>query len=331
MTMSFRISPLWWPVLAVVSPIVLPWSLVRNRRFQEDRNRAIEHNRERIDRAGPLKIPEVDFLELTVLVEWKAAQGFVGDAGVSYLFRTDLGSMLFDVGFGPTRPALAHNAAKLGFTLDQVEAMAISHLHSDHIGGIPAQRSRQVTVPGELMSSELKPCFLPDRAEAMGFKAELVEKPRLLTAGIASTGPLARSLFLFGYTKEQALLVRVKDKGLAVFTGCGHPTIEVILEMVVRLCKEPLYAVGGGLHFPVSGGRGNLGGIQFQTLMGTGKPPWRRITDDDLSRTIAALNDAGPKRVYLSGHDTCDHALGRMKEELKAETEILKAGSTYRL
>jgi 7,8-dihydropterin-6-yl-methyl-4-(beta-D-ribofuranosyl)aminobenzene 5'-phosphate synthase len=315
----------------MASPVILPWSLVRSRRFQEDRNRAFKHNRERIDQAGHLEIPEVAFLELTVLVEWKAAQGFVGDAGVSYLFRTDLGSMLFDVGFGATRPALTHNAAKLGFSLDQVEAMAISHLHSDHIGGIPAQRARQVTVPEELMSSELKPCYLPDRAEAIGFRAELVEEPRLLTAGIASTGPLARSLFLFGYTQEQALLARVKDKGLAVFTGCGHPTIEIILEMTRRLCKDPLYAVGGGLHFPVSGGRGNRAGIQFQTFMGTGKPPWRRITDDDLSRTIAALNDAGPKRVYLSGHDTCDHALGRMKVELEAETEVLEAGKIYRL
>lgn len=186
-----------------------------------------------------------------------------------------------------------------------------------------------MAVPDELMSSELKPCFLPDKAEAKGFKAELVARPQLLTAGIASTGPLARSLFLFGYTEEQALLARVKDKGLVVFTGCGHPTIEVILEMVGRLSNEPLYAIGGGLHFPVTGGRGNRAGIQFQTMIGTGKPPWQRITGEDLGRTIAFINSAGPKRCYLSGHDTCDHSLERMKKELKAETEVFKAGATY--
>jgi 7,8-dihydropterin-6-yl-methyl-4-(beta-D-ribofuranosyl)aminobenzene 5'-phosphate synthase len=65
--------------------------------------------------------------------------------------------------------------------------------------------------------------------------------------------------------------------------------------------------------------------------MGTGKPAWQRITDGDLSRTIAAINDAGPKKVYLSAHDTCDHALDRMKKELKSETEVLSAGATYRL
>ena len=115
-----------------------------------------------------------------------------------------------------------------------------------------------------------------------------------------------------------------------VFTGCGHPTIEVILEMVGRLSNEPLYAVGGGLHFPVTGGRGSRAAIQFQTVMGTGKPPWRRITDEDLSRTITAINEAGPKKVYLSAHDTCDHAPDRMTRELRAETEVLKAGATYR-
>jgi 7,8-dihydropterin-6-yl-methyl-4-(beta-D-ribofuranosyl)aminobenzene 5'-phosphate synthase len=328
--MSFRISPVWWPGLAVASPVIVPWLLVRNRHFQEDRTRAAELNRERISQAEPLEMPVLDFLELTVLVEWKAEEGFIGDAGVSYLFRTDLGSMLYDIGFGPARPALTHNAAKLGFHLDQVGALTISHLHGDHMGGISAQRSRQVTVPDELMSPQLKPCFLPDKAEAEGFKAELVERPRLLAAGIASTGPLARSLFVFGYTEEQALLARVKDKGLVVFTGCGHPTIEVVLEMVGRLSDEPLYAIGGGLHFPVTGGRGNRAGIQFQTIIGTGKPPWRRITDEDLSRTIAAINSASPKRVYLSGHDTCDHSLDRMKKELEAETEVLKAGATYR-
>jgi 7,8-dihydropterin-6-yl-methyl-4-(beta-D-ribofuranosyl)aminobenzene 5'-phosphate synthase len=82
------------------------------------------------------------------------------------------------------------------------------------------------------MSPELKPCFLPDRAAAKGFEAELVEMLQLLTAGIASIGPLARSLSMFGFTEEQALLARVKDKGLVIFTGCGHPTIEVVLEMV---------------------------------------------------------------------------------------------------
>ena len=328
--MSFRISPIWWPFLALFSPVIIPWLLIRNRRFRADRIRAEELNYKRINEACHLELPELDFLELTVLVEWNANEGFVGDAGVSYLFKTNKGSILYDVGFGPTRPALPHNAEKLGFNLDQVDALVISHLHGDHMGGMDAQRSRRVIVPEELMPSKPKPCYLPDNAEAEGFSARLIEKPEILPSGLATTGPLGRSLFVFGYTEEQALVARIKGKGLVIFTGCGHPTIELIVKMVRRLSDEPIYAIGGGLHFPVSDGRGNRAGIRFQTIIGTGKPVWQRLTNKDLSSTISAINEIAPEKVFLSGHDICDHSLGRMEKELKAETKILTAGETYR-
>jgi len=101
--------------------------------------------------------------------------------------------------------------------------------------------------------------------------------------------------------------------------------------MVNRLSNEDIYAIGGGLHFPITGGRGNRAGIQFQTIIGTGKPVWQKITDNDLSNTIIALNDIKPKKIFLSGHDSCDHSLERMRQELVAETEVLKAGVTYHL
>lgn len=329
--MSFRISPIYWPFMAIAAPVMVPLLMRRNRQFEKNRALAAENNRRRIREAEKLDLPELDRLDLTVLVEEKIREGFIGDAGVSYLFKTDLGAMLMDIGFGATRPAFSQNAARLGFTMDQVAALTISHLHCDHMGGLPAQRSRKVTVPKEFLPSRRIPCFLPDRAEAPGFEARLIDKPRMLSAGIATTGPLARSLFFMGYTEEQALVARIRGKGLVVFTGCGHPTIEVILEMARKISDDPLYAVGGGLHFPVTDGRGNRAGIRVQMLLGTGKPPWRRIGDEDLDKTIQAINRAAPEKVFLSAHDTCDHALGRMQRELEASTEVLQAGGIYNL
>jgi 7,8-dihydropterin-6-yl-methyl-4-(beta-D-ribofuranosyl)aminobenzene 5'-phosphate synthase len=200
------------------------------------------------------------------------------------------------------------------------------------MGGLAAVRSRQVRLPGSLGRAAGKPCFVPDQAHAEGFDVELVSQPRLLAGGLASTGPLARSLFFpLGLTEEQAVLARLKDKGLVIFTGCGHPTIELILQMVRRLSNERIYAIAGGMHFPITAGRGTYAGVQIQMIVGTGKPPWNRTTDQDLSSTIATINEAAPEKVYLSAHDTCDHALARLGNELTADTHVLSTGATYEL
>ncbi len=329
--MAYRISPYWWPAIGAASPLMLPLLFKRNMTYKKNRTLAEEENTERIRNAAPLDLPELDFLEITVLVDEKPEEGFLGDAGVSWVVKSNLGTLLFDVGFGPERPTLKHNAARLGFNLDQVDALAISHLHPDHMGGIKASRRKSVIVPKSLGSPDNKPCYLPDNAGAAGWQEEIVSAPGLLTGGIASTGPLFRSLFFFGLTKEQALVAHVKDKGLVVIAGCSHPTIEVILKMVTRLSSAPLYMVCGGLHFPVTQGRGNFLGIQPQMFIGTGYPPWRPINTDDLGNTINAINNAALERVLLSAHDVCDYSLSEIKNRVNAETDVLKVGKTYKI
>ena len=133
--MAYRISPYLWPLLTLASPVLVPILLIKNRRFKKYREKARSVNTERMNAAGPLELPELEYLEITVLSEWATEKGFMGEAGVSYLFRTDQGSLLYDVGFGPSHTVLAHNASKVGIGLDQVNALAISHLHPDHMGG----------------------------------------------------------------------------------------------------------------------------------------------------------------------------------------------------
>jgi 7,8-dihydropterin-6-yl-methyl-4-(beta-D-ribofuranosyl)aminobenzene 5'-phosphate synthase len=199
------------------------------------------------------------------------------------------------------------------------------------MGGLTAFRSKSVRIPPELSALKGKPCYLPDEATAADFDAHVVQEPMRVGAGIGTTGPLARSLFFLGLCHEQALVLRVKGQGMVVITGCGHPTIDTILRMVRRLSDEPLYALAGGLHFPVTKSRFQRWGIQMQMFLGTGKPPWQRISDDDLSQAIGQIKAAGPQRVLLSAHDTCDHALQRLTAELEAEATVLEAGRTYRL
>ncbi len=327
--MGFRVAPYWWPLLAVASPALVPWVMSKNRRFKGNRERAARANQERIEAAEPLPLPALEKLELTVVSEFEHEDGFMGEPGVSYLLRTDRGSLLYDIGFGPQHTTFANNFSLLGLRMEEVDALVISHLHADHMGGLKAQRRRRVTLPEAFGPAGGKPCYLPDTAQAEGFDVRITDGPRMLEGGIASTGPLARALYFLGLTEEQALVAHVKGKGLVVLTGCGHPTIEVILRMVRRLSNEPIYAIGGGWHFPVTAGRGNYGGLQIQMIVGTGKPWWERVTDEDLTRTIRAIRKENPQRVLLSAHDTCDHALGRISREVEAQVDVLKAGATY--
>ncbi len=329
--MSFRVSPKMWPVLALASPVLIPWLVSKSLRFARGRAAAEKQNAERLAAARPLELPRLERLEITPLVEQFAEPGFEGDSGVSYFIETELGALVMDVGYGPANGVLTHNAARLGRTLDDAQALVISHLHLDHMGGLEGQRNRKVALPPEFAAAEPKPCYLPDEADCQGLRAIRVVEPRLIEAGLATTGPLARMLYFFGLTQEQALLGWLEGKGIAVITGCGHPTIQTILAMVERLTSEPIYAVVGGLHFPVTASRSVRNGLAAQRLFGTGKGLLSPINDDDLSRAVEALNEAGVKRLLISAHDSCDHALTRFEAELDGRVEALKAGATYRL
>ena len=328
--MSRRIPVNWWPGLILASPILAPYLVRQKIRFDRNQKRADELNRDRLAQAAPLDLPVVDTLTITVLVDWMHEADFLGATGVSCLFRTDQGALLYDIGFGVSSPTFTHNVSQLSLDLTEIDALVISHLHGDHMGGFKAQRAGRLPEPATLGFPSGLPCYLPAPAATEGWEGRVITEPALLTAGFGSTGPLARNFFFLGLTEEQAIVARFKDYGLAVFAGCGHPTVKTVLEMVQRLCPEPIYAFGGGLHFPITSGRG-YGGSNLQMIVGTGKPPWQRITDADLTETIQVLNDSGVQKVFLSAHDTCDHALERLAHQLHADVAVLKAGVTYKV
>lgn len=176
------------------------------------------------------------------------------------------------------------------------------------------------------------PLYLPEWAAAATGEVQVVNQPRHLVAGLGTTCPLARSLFLMGRAEEQAVVARVKGKGVVVLTGCGHPTIEVIVKMIQKLCNDPIYAIIGGLHFPITDSPLKKAGCKAQMIWGTGKPPWQRITDQDLTATIAFIKTLAPEKILLSGHDYCDYAfLTRFRDEFHCDTRVLKAGCSYAL
>ena len=328
---TLRISPLWWPLLVLLSPVLALFLFVKYRRYKKNLIEAARRNRERIDGVTTVSLPPLSHLDLTVLVESSFRDGFMGDAGVSYLVRNNGSTVLFDVAYGPDNEVLTHNADKLNISLTDADALVISHLHPDHMGGMKTMKTNTVLVPESFGDPNGMQCILPDEADAPGFAASVADGPGPVTDGIATTGPLARSLFFLGLTEEQALVARIEGKGLVVITGCGHPTVQVLMEMAEKMGNESIYAIVGGLHFPLTAGRKNWAGVKGQMLIGTGYPVWRRMRTEDLDEAADAINRAGVKQVLLSPHDTCDFGLDRFRERLDAEVSVLEAGGTYRI
>ena len=77
--------------------------------------------------------------EMIPLIDWFTKDSsFIGEAGVSYLIRTDEATILFDVGLNPknSHPSpLLHNMKQLRINLDEIDIIVISHNHGDHVGG----------------------------------------------------------------------------------------------------------------------------------------------------------------------------------------------------
>jgi len=72
-------------------------------------------------------------IEITVLVDNNADQGFMAEHGFSVLIEHNNQRILFDTG---QCDALFHNAKKLNIKLTELDSIILSHGHYDHGGNI---------------------------------------------------------------------------------------------------------------------------------------------------------------------------------------------------
>jgi len=155
---------------------------------------------------------------------------------------------------------------------------------------------------------------------------EVVSEPKVIKKGIASIGPIPRFLFLMGYTLEHSLAVNVEGKGIVLIVGCGHQTVERIIERAKSLFDEPVYGIIGGLHFPVNGGRIMIGPLNIQAIVGSDNPPWRGISEQDVMDSIEVIKQEDPQIVSLSAHDSSDWSIARFRETFGDRYRDLKVG-----
>ena len=167
-------------------------------------------------------------------------------SGFACIIRTPRNLILFDSGgHGST---LLYNLQKLGLPPHRIDTIAISHLDSDHYGGL-------LSLLEETKSpSVYVPVIFPGRFKrnigSHGGQVREVLAPQEICPSVYTTGELG------GGIKEQSLVVKSESGGVLI-VGCGHPSVAETAEAARRVVGEKLYMVVGGFH---------LGGLEMFEL-----------------------------------------------------------------
>jgi len=282
--------------------------------------------------SGLNDLGEVDEVSILPLVErlTRDGSGLVGEPGVSYLVRAAGTRVLFDSGLsgGKAWSALARNAQSLAVDLGNLDAVVISHLHVDHVGGVRAMRRRTFAFSAEPLEPRGVPAYVPARMQHPRADVIPAVGTRVVAPGMAVLPPLPRMLFLPGYVTEQALVVNVRGFGLVLITGCGHPPIERMLGVAEHVLDVPIRAVVGGLHLPV-----HAAGTPLvpQAVLGNPHPPWRPIGERDAAHVLDEIEARGPRLIALSGHDSTPWTYDAFARRFGDRYRTLRAGEELKI
>ncbi|MCA9874969.1 MAG: MBL fold metallo-hydrolase [Anaerolineales bacterium] len=248
----------------------------------------INQEKHAVSSALPVDIGETNTLEILPLYENAGLPGLQTGHGVSYLVRTDNSTILFDVGFNleaASPSPLMQNMNALGISLDDVDTIAISHRHPDHLGGQNWWTKGTFSLDGTTQAPLGNiPVYVPEEMTYPGIVPVLSHEPAVLADGIATTGviPYLQPFPVWLATPkgdEQALAVNVAGRGIILITGCGHMGLESLLARAEAVFEDPVVGIVGGLHYGSA-------------------------TLDSLQPEIALLDGLDPVVVALSPHDS---------------------------
>jgi len=268
----------------------------------------------------------------------------LAEHGLCLLIRVFKGGekhdILLDAGY--SRLGVIHNMEQLGLDFENIEAIVLSHGHMDHTGSLydiidrMTKKTRLVFHPDAFLSRRYlvpedgQKMLFPqklDRAELEDRDVEMLEKKTATTiadnlvlvtgeveritsfekglpnAFLERNGMLEKDIIL----DDQSLVIRLKEKGLVVISGCSHSGIINTLLFAEKLTGvKQIHAVIGGFH---------LTGAFFELI---------------IEETIQELKKMNPE-VLVPMHCTGWKAIKRFSEEFPASFILNSVGSKVTL
>lgn len=205
-------------------------------------------------------------MNLRVLSERRAMDGFDSEHGLSFLIEVDHKWILFDTG---ASDLYKRNAARLGINLEDVDRIVLSHGHWDHGNGLEYMQGKALIChPGCFVKRYRKSgdgCLglsLSQEEIAERFDLETFRRPIRLLDHLWFLGEIPRNNNFEALSTKYILedgsedfimddsgLAVVTDKGLVVISGCAHSGICNMIEHARRVTGVlKLAAVIGGFH-----------------------------------------------------------------------------------
>ncbi len=279
-------------------------------------------------------IGHVDSLTIIPLVDYYAIDdSYRTEAGVAYIVEAGNRRILFDLGLNKKKEhpsPLLINLKQTGLSPGDLDAVFISHIHNDHVGGKYEERKCRFSLSAGKVELAGIPVYSPGNIAPSennpGPYVKVINDPEIIDKGIASIGIYPRSLFLIGYIVEQSLAINVKGKGIVLIIGCGHQGIDNIINRVTDIFDEPIYGIIGGLHLPVKGGRVMIGPLNMQNIVGVDRRPLRGMRESDVNQALNSIKRINPQIVSLSPHDSSDWTIKKFKESFGNKYIELQAG-----
>ena len=210
----------------------------------------------------------------------------LAEHGFSAIVKTTMGdktkTMLFDFGFSEN--GAAQNAATMGVDMTEIEAVALSHGHSDHTSGMKkltaliGKRDIPIVVHPSVFKSnryvklgeEFKinfPKLTREMVKQAGLSVVESEKPYpLLNNTVLVLGEIPKQTeFEKGWPiahcqkdgkevwdaieDDTSIVMNLKDKGLVILSGCAHSGIVNTVRYAMAITGiDKVHVVMGGFH-----------------------------------------------------------------------------------